>query len=263
MATLLFFHAHPDDEAIATGGTMRLAADAGHRVLLMFATRGEQGEPVEGVLNEGELLGDRRQSEAVRSGELLGAARTLFLGYFDSGMIDEPTNENPDCFWQADVDEAAARLVGMLEGERPDIITVYDDHGGYGHPDHIQVHRVGRRAAELLGCDRVFWSTMNRDRILQQMEQMEGLPDAEERREMIDENSFGSEERDITHAIDVSAAIETKRDAMAVHASQIDDESFFMAMPPEVFKGAFGTEWYIAQGHSRDDGDFATSLFDI
>src|SRR4051812_16738827 len=141
MATLVCFHAHPDDESIATGGTMAKAAAAGHRVVLVLATRGEKGEIVDGVLQPGEPLGLRRIGEAMASAEVLGVQRVEFLGYVDSGMMGMPENEGPYAFWQADVDHAAARLATILREEDADIVTIYDDNGGYGHPDHIQVHR--------------------------------------------------------------------------------------------------------------------------
>ena len=145
------FHAHPDDESIATAGTLARAAAAGHRVVLVFATRGELGEPVPGVLEPGEQLAMRRSAECYASAAVLGAKRVEFLGYTDSGMMGEPSNDAPYCFWQADVEHAARRLAVILDEEEPDVLTIYDDNGGYGHPDHIQVHRVGRRAAELAG----------------------------------------------------------------------------------------------------------------
>ncbi len=165
MATLVCFHAHPDDESIATAGLMALAARAGHRVVLVTATRGELGEIMPGVLEEGEQLGLRRCAELWASAETLGVERIELLGYGDSGMMGEPTNDAPWCFWQADVEAAARRLATILDDEAPDVLTVYDDHGGYGHPDHIQVHRVGMRAAELAGVGAVFQSTMNRDHL--------------------------------------------------------------------------------------------------
>ncbi|MGB0101194.1 MAG: PIG-L family deacetylase, partial [Nocardioides sp.] len=126
MATLVSFHAHPDDESIATGGTLAAAAAAGHRVVLVFGTRGEEGEPVPGVLAEGEQLWERRVVESHTSAEVLGVERVEFLGYTDSGMMGEPTNDNPACFWQADLDEAAERLATILRDEGADILTVYD-----------------------------------------------------------------------------------------------------------------------------------------
>ncbi len=276
MATLVCFHAHPDDESIATGGTMALAARDGHDVVLVCATRGEQGEPQPGVLDEGEQLWERRVVETHRAAEILGVGRVEFLGYEDSGMIGEATNENPACFWQADVEEAAQRLARLLTEVAADVLTIYDSHGGYGHPDHIQVHRVGKRAAEIAGVDRVFQSTMNRDRIMKQMaenaelfeDELEGELEGEtaeqmrRRAEAADRGEFGSPEAVITHAVDVSAAVEVKKAAMAAHRSQIGPDSFFFKMPPEVFAAAFGTEWFIALERRRDEGaPFGASLF--
>src|SRR5690606_28839417 len=133
----------PDDESIGTGGTLARAAAEGHRVVLVFATRGELGEVTDAFLDDGEQLGDRREAECHASAAVLGAQRVAFLGYRDSGMMGEPSNDDEQCFWQADVDEAADRLAAILRDEDADVITIYDDHGGYGHPDHIQVHRVG------------------------------------------------------------------------------------------------------------------------
>ncbi|MEZ5281695.1 MAG: PIG-L family deacetylase [Acidimicrobiales bacterium] len=245
MATIVFFHAHPDDEAIATGGTMLLASRAGHRVILVVATRGEVGEVAEGFLEPGETLGARRSLETQTAASILGVHRVEFLGYEDSGMIGEPTNDNPACFWQADVDTAAGRLAELLADETVDVLSCYDDHGGYGHPDHIMVHRVGHRFAELAGVARVYESTINRTQLREQM-----AAAAAERPEMVDEigevgDDFGSPDEIITTAVDVVAVIDAKRKAMAAHASQIGEDSFFLAMDPEVFARAFGTEWYI------------------
>lgn len=278
MATAVFFHAHPDDEAIATSGTMMLAKAAGHRIVLVLGTRGEQGEPVEGVLAEGERLGDRRTAETIASGDIIGADLVVFLDYEDSGMIDEPTNDNPACFWQADVEEAAQKLAALLTEESADVLTVYDSNGGYGHPDHIQVHRVGIRAAELAGVSRVFESTMNRTRILDQMNAMNeamggGEPgesdedrakreqEIAERREMMENGTFGLPEAELTHQIDVSSVIDRKKQSMMAHESQIDEESFFLQMPDEMFANAFGSEFYRDRSWVRGDDEFRTSLF--
>ena len=250
MATLVSFHAHPDDECIATGGVMRKAFEDGHRVVLVVATRGEVGEVADGFLGDGEELWQRRVAETHTSAEILGAKRVEFLGYVDSGMMGADTNTAPGTFWTADVEEAAAKLAAILREERADVLTVYDDNGNYGHPDHIQVHRVGLRAAELAGTPRVYQATMNRDHFRRGMVEF-----AERAREagiempdVGDEEDFGKPETEITAAVDVTPYLEHKRRAMRAHASQISEQSFFLTMPDEVFALAFGTEWYIRAG---------------
>ena len=110
-----------------------------------------------------------RERELEAASRSLGVARGAFLGYKDSGMAGEPSNDDPECFWQADLEEASRRLAAILEEERADVLTVYDEHGGYGHPDHIQVHRVGVIAAEMAGTPSVFMATQNRDRVQELM----------------------------------------------------------------------------------------------
>jgi LmbE family N-acetylglucosaminyl deacetylase len=250
MATLVSFHAHPDDECIGCGGVMRKAFEEGHRVVLVVATRGEHGEVPDGFLAEGEELWQRRVAETHASAEILGAARVEFLGYVDSGMMGTPTNDLPGSFWTASVEDAARKLAAILREERADVLTCYDDNGGYGHPDHIQVHRVGMRAAELAGTPRVYQGTINRDNMLRGMrafaEQAEAadfdLPD------LSSQPDFGKPESVITTAVDVSKYLDHKRSAMRAHASQISEQSFFLAMPDEAFAQAFGTEWFIRPG---------------
>jgi LmbE family N-acetylglucosaminyl deacetylase len=249
MATLVSFHAHPDDESIACGGIIRKAAEEGHRVVLVVATRGEQGEVPEGFLDQGEELWQRRVAETHASAQILGARRVEFLGYTDSGMMGTPANEAPGSFWAAPVDEAAKKLAALLEEERADVLTCYDEHGGYGHPDHIQVHRVGLRAADLAGTRRVFQATINRDHILRSRERFaDQAADADMETPGIDEDTFGMPESIITAAVDVTPYLEHKRRAMQAHASQISEQSFFLAMPDDAFAYGFGTEWFIREG---------------
>ncbi len=274
MSTVVFFHAHPDDEALASGGTMARMADEGHRVVLVVATRGEEGEPVAGVLVDGEVLGDRRTAEVREAASILGVARVAFLDYRDSGMAEDPANGHPGCFWQADVESATDRLRTVLADEEVDLLVVYDSHGGYGHPDHIQVHRVGtnwarRRAADGGRPIRLRWVTMNRDVIRTSIDAVvevaetaaaageEAWPDEamlELRRERAESDSFGMPDAEITHGVDVTSVLVRKRAAMRAHASQIADDSFFLAMPDEAFAMAFGTEWFVDPDHPRDGG---------
>ena len=251
MTTAVFFHAHPHDEAIATGGTMAKAAASGHRVVLVHATRGEHGEVDEGFLADGEELWQRRERETEDSARVLGVARGEFLGYVDSGMIGTPENEAPESFWQADLEEAAERLATILREESADVLTVYDDNGNYGHPDHIQVHRVGVRAAELAGVERVYESTVDRDYFRELFSRAEELgmeppPNTDEADAA--EFEMGKPSEQITTRVDVRDVLDKKRASMAAHASQISETSFFLQMPPKAFEAAWGTEWYIRRG---------------
>ncbi len=248
MATAVFFHAHPDDEAIATGGTMAAMAAQGHRVVLVTATDGSLGEVPDGLLADGESLAERRAVELERAGAALGVHRQELLGYRDSGMAGEVSNDDPACFWQADIDEAAARLAAVLVQEHADVLTIYDERGGYGHPDHVQVHRVGVRAAEVAGTPRVFMATQDRGHLqdLARRAQELGLQLAEADPTRL--ATMGVEPERISVAVDVRAFLDAKRAAMQAHASQIADTSFFLALPDEVFPLVWGTECYVRLG---------------
>lgn len=246
MGTIVSFHAHPDDESISSAGTLARAAAAGHRVVLVFATRGELGEPVAGVLTPGEQMSVRRSAECYVSAAAIGAKRVEFLGYIDSGMMGEPSNDAPFCFWQARVEHAARRLAVILDEEEPDVLTVYDDNGGYGHPDHIQVHRVGKRAAELSAVPVLAQGTVNRDWMLRGMkgvtETTQG-PDAWKPPENLPE--IGKPEAEITHRVDAVDFVEQKKASMRAHASQMGPDHFLLTMPDPMFALGMGTEFYI------------------
>jgi LmbE family N-acetylglucosaminyl deacetylase len=250
LATLVCFHAHPDDESIATAGVMAEAASEGHRVVLVVATLGEEGEVPDGFLGPGESLAERREAETRASAQILGASRVEFLGYRDSGMVGTPTNDHPDAFCQADVEEAAERLAAILRDEAADVVTIYDENGVYGHPDHVQVHRVGVRATELAATPRVLESTMNRDylRELRQHAREAGADLGAVDSPDVDEMELGVSGDRITTRVDVSRHVDRKRASMRAHASQISEQSFFLAMPDEAFASAFGIEWFIRRG---------------
>ncbi|HEX3566735.1 MAG TPA: PIG-L family deacetylase [Acidimicrobiales bacterium] len=245
MATIVFFHAHPDDEVTTTGGTIARLAAEGHRVVLVTATRGELGEVPEGLLAEGEALPDRRAEELAESCRVLGIARQVFLGYGDSGMAGEDSNTSPGAFAAADVVEAARVLAGILREERADVLVAYDEHGGYGHPDHVMVHRVGLRAAELADTPRVFMATVDRTYLQDLMPSVQGtgLEVTPEMTAMFE--TIGVPGARVTTEIDVRGYLDVKRSAMRAHASQIGDTGFFLAMSDDVFTAVWGNEWYV------------------
>jgi LmbE family N-acetylglucosaminyl deacetylase len=269
MGTLVYFHAHPDDEAILTGGSMARAHDEGHRVVLVVATDGAHGE-VPDDLGVGETLMERRRRETARSAEVLGIDQVHWLGYTDSGMTGWDQNNDPHCFLQADTDVAAGQLLELLVRETADVLVIYDWHGGYGHPDHIKVHRVGLRAKEMarsgLGSPalanlEVFEATMNRDEFARMIaiarEMGEDLgEDFDPDGPADDGNPIGTPESELTHRVDVRSYVHLKRAAIACHRSQISDSAFFLQMDEGHFGMAFGTEWFIRHGaeHSVREG---------
>lgn len=258
MATLVCFHAHPDDECLGSGGTIARAAAEGHRVVLVVATDGAYGE-VPDDLKPGETLVDRRFAELTASAKVLGIARLEMLGYKDSGMTGWPQNSDPQAFINADIEEAAKKLAAILSEEKADAVTIYDWHGNYGHPDHIAVHKVGMRAAKLAGTQNIFQMTMNRDffRNLRnavlanpQMQGAESMGDFDPDAPADDGNPIGEPDNVITHTVDVKKYCAQKRDAIGCHASQTSDTSFRLNMTDEVFAQVFGTEWFVKVGEN-------------
>jgi LmbE family N-acetylglucosaminyl deacetylase len=287
--TLVTFHAHPDDESLLTAGVMAKAAAEGHRVVLVVATAGEVGEAADAYRDAAnEDLGATRRAELARSAAILGVARVVELGYRDSGStpraVDsdaagegegehererEPTAGHT--FAAAPVDEAAERLAAILREEHADVLTTYDPNGGYGHPDHLQVHAVGRRAAELAGTPVVLEATINRD-LMTMGVQLAGslgyeVPD-DFQPESFDAWFMPASE--LTHAVDVSAFLAQKRSSMAAHESQSTTSgegtrsiAVFLSLPDEYFAMAFGTEWFIERGRAPGvaDGQPITDVF--
>ncbi|MGV1008887.1 MAG: PIG-L family deacetylase [Dermatophilaceae bacterium] len=252
VATIVFVHAHPDDEATLTSGSMARASAEGHRVVTVIATNGDHGEaPAD--LGPDETVVDRRRREAEASAAALGVARLAWLGYADSGMSGWDQNRHESAFHVADLDEAAGRLAALLEHERADVVVGYDWHGNYGHPDHVKVHRVVRRAVALMDGSppRLLEATMNRDRIRsaaaefrKQQPDVEWDVDAP----MDDGNPLGMPEADIHWEVDVTAYLGQRRASLRAHASQVTDTGRWVELDDTAFAFAFGTEFYIEPG---------------
>lgn len=244
MSTWVVLHAHPDDEASSTGGAIAAASDAGHRVVLVVATLGDQGEaPAD--LPPGRSLAELRAEELARSADVLGIARIVQLGYPDSGMAgSRPVIESAP-FAEVDVETAARRVAAVLDEERADAVTYYDRRGIYGHPDHVQVHHVGRRAAELTGTP-AHQVTASRERFrtafTAAMDAGLTLPGGIGPADL---DSFGLPDAEITTRVDVARFAERKRTALLAHASQTTDIGFAAELPDDLFVTFFGTEFYI------------------
>lgn len=252
MATIVFLHAHPDDEASSTSGTMTRLSREGHRVVVVYGTGGEHGTAPED-LADGVTLADFRRAEAEASARVTGTERVEWLGYVDSGMHGWEQNSHDQSFHSADLDEAAGRLVELLDEEDADVLITYDWHGGYGHPDHVKVHQVAYRAADLAAQrPRVLESTMNRDEMRRGYEQAvaSGQGDTSWDPDVpIDGGEpLGTPEAEIHWRVDVSGDIGAKRAALACHASQTSDVGMMLQMPEDMFLAWFGTEWYSEQG---------------
>ncbi len=256
MATIVFLHAHPDDECLSSGGTIAKYASAGHRLVLVTATDGRHGEKPADITTPEQLL-ERRRAELAQAVSILGVARHEWLGYVDSGMTGWPQNNDPGAFIRSDIEEAAARLARIVGDERRTtdrlVLIGYDWHGNYGHPDHVHVHKTARRAAAIAGVDDFLEVTLNRDFYVEAFEWSKkngGDNDFDPREPADDGNPMGEPEVNITHHIDVSQHLDAKRRAIAAHASQANDTGFATELSDDSFRRAFGTEWFIKLGAS-------------
>ena len=272
--TLVVFHAHPDDEALLTAGTMARAAAAGHRVVLVVATDGALGQAHESTFGtKGDALAATRSRELAASARALGVARTVELGHADSGSGPEVWPDPPGGrrFVRVPVDEAAEAVSQILVEEQADVLTTYDPHGGYGHRDHVRVHEVGARAAELArerGVDvRVLWATVPRDLICRAIDLVARVyrfpPE-------FDRSSFDrafSASAEITHRVPVRRFAAAKRASMRAHASQAsaaggDDRTLGMLVriPRPLYDLVFGREWFVDP--DAPPGTTATDVFE-
>lgn len=255
--TVLAFHAHPDDEALLTSGTLARAVAAGHRAVVVVATDGAQGLAARRFVADGRL-GQRRMDELGVAAQALGVARVVHLGYADSGLGPQPpvTAPGSTAFVDADVDEAARRLADLLAAERADVLLSYDSNGGYGHRDHMQVHRVGQRAAELAGTPRLLQATVPRDTICRAIAlagKVYRFPAEFDPASF--ERAFTARSA-ITHRVNVVRHAAAKRRAMAAHASQASADggadrtlAALLRIPRPLFDVVFGREWYVDPAH--------------
>jgi len=292
---MLFVHAHPDDESIGTGATMAKYAAEGAHVTLVTCTLGELGEIIPPGLAA--LAADRDdQLGGYRIGELGAACRALgvgdhrFLGgpgrWRDSGMIGTPGNDDPRAFWQADADEAARDLAAVIREVRPQVMVTYDDDGFYGHPDHIQAHRVSYRAYQLAadpavildsgGCDpappwqvsKFYASTTPQSQLDQEIEMLQAgapggtvapgaqrLPSGFRLPASAADLVYGVPDEQVTTEIDASCYLDAKLAAMRAHATQISVEGTFFALSNQVAQLASGVEYYaLLAGEPGPDG---------
>jgi N-acetyl-1-D-myo-inositol-2-amino-2-deoxy-alpha-D-glucopyranoside deacetylase len=253
---ILLVHAHPDDETINNGATMALYADRGAQVTLVTCTRGEEGEVLVPGLShlassEQDLLGQHRETELALAMKALGISDFRFLGaptskFRDSGMMGTEPNNRPDVFWQADLDSAARILVDVIEEVKPHILITYDEIGGYGHPDHIQAHRVAMRASELSQwqIQKIYWNTIPKSVIAQGMEKMKEIGSDFFGAENIDDIPFAKDDEFVTTLIEGTAYVDKKMAAMKAHETQIALDGPFFALSNNLGMQIWGDEYY-------------------
>jgi len=255
----MLVHAHPDDEVTGTGATMARYAAEGAQVTLVTCTLGEEGEihvPALAQLEakQADQLGGYRIVELERACAALGVTDHRFLGgagrFRDSGMMGLDTNEHPRAFWQADLEEAAQLCLEIMREVRPQVLITYDENGFYGHPDHIQAHRVAMRAAELaeaegFGPEKIYWTAMPRSVLRQGMEafrESESNPFADVER--VEDLPFGHDDDEIAARMDGTDHYQQKVAAMRAHATQIPDNSWLYGIAGDFGDEFMGVEYF-------------------
>jgi N-acetyl-1-D-myo-inositol-2-amino-2-deoxy-alpha-D-glucopyranoside deacetylase len=302
-AGLLLVHAHPDDEVFATGGLIARSIAEGRRVDLVVCTGGEEGEIHDPSLDAEEAKPRMREIrtaelncsvEALR-GEGPGELRVHRLGYRDSGMMDTEANAHPDCFWKADLEEATGKLVSVIREAQPAVMVTYDANGNYGHPDHINAHRIGVSAMQAaadpsrfadagpaFAVDKFYEVAFNRDRWSEVMAEMkergiklpwdfdaedEAAAGADANPEVKEEEpeSFGVPEAEITAMVDVAAWSAAKRTAMDCHKTQRQDFGWLLDLPDDLATRILSPESFVLTrwpNRGLAPGLHETSLFD-
>jgi N-acetyl-1-D-myo-inositol-2-amino-2-deoxy-alpha-D-glucopyranoside deacetylase len=282
---LLLVHAHPDDETIGTGATMAKYAAEGALVTLITCTLGEEGEILVPELahlaaDRDDGLGEYRIAELGAAMQALGVTDHRFLGgpgrWRDSGMMGTPSNDNPDCFWRADFEAAVGELVTVIREVRPQVVVTYDDNGGYGHPDHIQAHRVTVGAFEAAGDPMRFpyagapWAPA---KLYEAAIPVSVLQRAFEQLQELGEEApfgvtspedlpFGTPDDQVTTAVDARTYLETKMAAMRAYPTQIAVDGHFFALSNDVGQGAFGVEHFrLVRGELSTTGGRENDLF--
>jgi N-acetyl-1-D-myo-inositol-2-amino-2-deoxy-alpha-D-glucopyranoside deacetylase len=264
---LLLVHAHPDDETINNGATMARYVAEGAQVTLLTCTLGEEGEILVPELeqlaaDQADQLGGYRIGELRDAMAALGVADSRFLGgpgrYRDSGMMGTPANEHPRAFWNADLDEAVAHAVAVVREVRPQVLVTYDENGGYGHPDHIQAHRVAMGAmvragdptyrpelGEAWDVAKVYWCAMPRSVLQRGIEAMAELGESFfEGVSSADDLPFGVSDEVVTAAVDGRRFADRKDAAMRAHPTQIKVDGPFFALSNNLGLEVLGVEYY-------------------
>ncbi|GAC1319187.1 MAG: PIG-L family deacetylase [Chloroflexota bacterium] len=268
--TLLVTHAHPDDEVFGTGGILAKYAEAGARVVVVYCTRGEAGEIHDPDLDPAEAairLGEIREQEVREAALLLGVQEIHFLGYRDSGMIDTDDNKNPDAFMNAPLDEAAGLVLDIMRDIECDVVVTYDEEGGYGHPDHVMCNRVTveafkRARRQPWAPKKLYYSARSREAFRLQVEHLaaHGL-----KYPWVNDDfnfdEYGTPEAHITAHIDISHFVGLKKQALAIHRTQIPSDFFYLSIPDDALAAGAGTEFFLRVIPPSEPGEHEADLF--
>ena len=277
MSGFMAFHAHPDDEVISTGGSLALYAQRGEQVVVVTATDGAEGE----IHNYDDPDAIRPRLAEVRAEEIQAALAVLgvkhheFLGYRDSGMMGEESNLHPDAFWQSEIMEATGRLVRLIRKYQPEVMTIYDPFGGYGHPDHINVHRIGLAAYvgtadhgrfPLLDGEepwqpfKLYWAAWPRSRTrrMGELRFQAGTIDEEQYLRM---QESGTPDEQVNAWIDVKDLVDLKMKALRAHRSQIPEDWFMLTVPEDTRPELVGRESFVRVFSRVDAPTTETDLF--
>ena len=277
---LMVVRAHPDDESSATGGILARYAAQGVSTGVVICTGGEEGEVLDPDLDPEEAkprLGDIRKAELEAATKILGVRELRMLGYRDSGMEGWPTNQHPEAFCNADRDEAVGRLVRIFRELQPQVVVTDNENGGYGHPDHVMCNRVTVPAFHAAGDPEQYpeagppWkaarlyaivSVRNRWGKIAKMMREAGYDDSfYTRRRPRRQRPWGVAKKDATAAIDVSEYVDIQRAALDAHRSQIARDSWWLVMPPEIRRVAFGCAYFLRLHPTPAPGEKDADLF--
>lgn len=275
--SLLAVFAHPDDEAFGTGGTLARYASEGVATTLVCATRGEVGEIAEGTGATPETLGEVRERELRCAAETVGVREVIFLDYRDSGMAGAPENDHPQAFVNAPAEQVVPQLVAIIRRVRPEVVVTFEPNGGYGHPDHLAIHRhtveafhVAADAARYpdLGpawqASRLYYTAIPRSFFRRMADALQSAGvDLSEYGWLFEANDDrGWPDENITAVVDVSDTVEAKWQALQCHRTQFGPKNLFRLLPESTVKEMLRAEHFSQAWPPRNDESLASSLFE-
>jgi LmbE family N-acetylglucosaminyl deacetylase len=273
--TLLAIFAHPDDEAFGTGGSLARYAASGAQVALICATRGEVGEISDPSFATPETLGEVRESELRCAAETMGVRELLFLDYRDSGMAGTPENQDPRAFINAPADVVVRSLVRAMRRIRPDVVVTFEPNGGYGHPDHIAIHKHTVSAFHLAAdpayrsgdspdrpwqASRLFYTAIPRSFFLEMRDQLAAAGEDVEQFASFEERGWPDEQ--VTVTLDVSATVNDKWQALSCHRTQFGPKNLFRRLPEPIVKQMMSTEHFALAWPTSPPGFKMADLFE-